>query len=176
MGSYNTGQGTQPDARGTHAGAAAFNPQIAALAESGTGYPNGAAWAGLVPWLSAGGNASWQTQHMGHSPFLDNRGSWPQRLVGFSAGLHRATVDRATYQQGYHRRGWNPASFADDYHYLNRKRYTNVPVWAILGAPGNVSRSMRNQDSFRRAQPIVKSQALAASLAQNAKAILAARG
>jgi hypothetical protein len=157
--------------RKTHAGTAAFAPWMERRAHPGTGTPEPAASAGLAPWL-----AGPRPQHAGHNPQLDNAGSWPQRLVRFSSMLHRPTIDRSTWQQGDARVGWRSAPWASYYHYKTHETYVDVPLWAVLGAPGMISRSssIGNYGPFRRAQPAVKAQSLAQALAASAAAIQAA--
>jgi hypothetical protein len=174
MATYTTSQKTQPP-QSTHTGIAAFNATIERRGEPGAAFPDAAASYGLGAWL-----APMRPQHSGHSPSLDARGDWPFRITGFGAQMHRATIDRTTYMQLSRRRDVASAGtgWGTRLHQIVQRRYANVPIWAVLGPPGQLSRmtSKGNYPPFAKAQPNVRAKGLAAALNASAQAIQQARG
>ena len=169
--------GTGPQTQGprrSHYGTAAMNPWIANRAHPGSGHaPSGygPGGDGLTPWLGV----PITRQGALRSVQLDNLGILPRRLVGFAACMHRATVDRATWQQISRRSGLlDPTGWGQRYEGVVQQRFVDVPLWSVLGPPRATSGLNRNQ--FRKTQPFVKAQALAQALANSAQAILRSRG
>lgn len=174
MATYTTSQKRQPP-QGTHVGLSAFDADMERRAQPGSGFPSGSAEGGLLAWLGPV-----RGQHSGHTPQLDARRMWPFRITGFAATMHKPTIDRNLYQQLTTRRdvASGGAGWATRYHQIVQRRYVNVPLWAVLGAPGQLARmsSKGNFPAFAKAQPGVRARSLAAALNASAQAIQQARG
>lgn len=158
--------------RQTHKGTAAFLPWIQQRGQAGHQGPSRDAASGASSWLSGP-----VKQHSGRSPQLDSVGRYPYQLITAQNWLHRAARDRGLYRQLDARRGYQGAEeWAGYYHQRTHEKYVDVPLWAVLGAPGTVNRtsSLGNYSPFRRAQPAIKAQSLAQALAASARAIQAA--
>lgn len=158
--------------RQTHRGTAAFLPWIAQRGQAGHQGVAREASTGAASWLSGP-----IKQHAGHNPQLDAKGNYAAALIQASGWLHRAASTRTLYRQLDARRGYQGApEWAGYYHQRTHEKYVDVPLWAVLGAPGTVNRtsSLGNYSPFRRAQPAVKAQSLAQALAASARAIQAA--
>ena len=157
--------------RQTHAGIAAFMPWIAQKGQAGHTGPTREASTGAMSWLHGP-----IKQHSGHNPQLDMANGYAAGLIRASGWLHRAASNRGLYRQLDSRVGWGDREWAGYYHQRTHEKYVEVPLWAVLGAPGTVNRtsSIGNYTPFRRAQPAVKAQSLAQALAAAANAIQSA--